>query len=77
MKNTNKKKKAPGGPELRVARAKSQAMLILYPLQHQDKTAPLESDKPYIGFAISFPGNKKDVPVKYRVNNVYQGQMDD
>jgi|TARA_B110000090_G_scaffold208702_1_gene263129 hypothetical protein len=77
VKNTDKKKKAPGGPELRVARPKSRAMLILYPLQHQEKTAPLDSDKPYIGFAISFPGNKKDVPVKYRVNTVYQGQMDD
>lgn len=70
-------KSSPGGPELRVARDKSQAMLILYPLEHQDYTSPLGSDNPYIGFAISFPGNKSDKPVKYRVNSVYQGQMDD
>ncbi|MBY7835409.1 Z1 domain-containing protein [Vibrio fluvialis] len=70
-------KSSPGGPEIRAARDKSQAMLILYPLEHQEYTAPLASEKPYIGFAISFPGNKKDKPVKYRVNSVYQGQMDD
>jgi hypothetical protein len=70
-------KKVPGGPEIRVSRDKSQAMLILYPLEHQTYTAPLGSDKPYIGFAISFPGNKNDKPVKYRVNSVYQGQMDE
>ena len=70
-------KKTPGGPEIRVARDKRQAMLVVYPLAHQDYTAPIGSDKPYIGFAISFPGNKNDKPVKYRVNSVYQGQMDD
>ncbi|MDN7135985.1 Z1 domain-containing protein [Pseudidiomarina terrestris] len=70
-------KKSPGGPEIRVARNKSHAMLILYPLKHQEYTTPLGSQKPYIGFAISFPGNKNDKPVKYRVNDVYQGQMDD
>lgn len=75
VKDSDKTK--PGGPEIRVARDKSQAMLILYPLAHRDYTTPLGSDKPYIGFAISFPGNKKDKPVKYRVNSVYQGQMDD
>lgn len=75
VKDSDKTK--PGGPEIRVARDKSQAMLILYPLAHQVYTAPLGSDKPYIGFAISFPGNKQDKPVKYRVNSVYQGQMDD
>jgi hypothetical protein len=70
-------KTSPGGAEIRVSRNKSQAMLILYPLEHQEFTAPLGSDKPYIGFAISFPGNKKDKPIKYRVNNVFQGQMDE
>jgi len=75
VKNSDKTK--PGGPEIRVARDKSQAMLIIYPLDSQEYTAPLGSNKPYIGFAISFPGNKTDKPVKYRVNSVYQGQMDD
>ena len=65
------------GPKIRVARDKNQALLILYPLAHPDHTAPIGSAQPYIGFAISFPGNKKDKPVKYRVNSVYQGQMDE
>jgi hypothetical protein len=77
MDRKNSDKTVPGGPEIRVSRDKSQAMLILYPLEHQTYTAPLGSDKPYIGFAISFPGNKNDKPVKYRVNSVYQGQMDE
>lgn len=71
------KQASPGGPEIRVARGKSQALLILYPLEHQSHTAPIDSDHPYIGFAISFPGNKKDKPIKYRVNSVYQGKMDE
>jgi hypothetical protein len=70
-------KSSTGGPEIRVARDKSQAMLIIYPLEYQDYTAPQGSDKPYIGFAISFPGIQNDKPVKYRVNTVYQGQMDE
>ena len=73
----NAERKGPGGPEIRVARHKAQALLILYPLQHQDNTAPIGSDKPYIGFAISFPGNKNAAPVRYRVNSVYQGQIND
>ena len=67
-----------GGEEIRVARDKSQALLILYPLANKDWTGPLEeTENCYIGFAISFPGNKSDKPIKYRVNQVYQGQMDD
>lgn len=68
----------PGGEEIRVARDKSKALLILYPLTNQEWTAPLESTEAcYMGFAISFPGNKSDKPIKYRVNQVYQRQMDD
>jgi len=67
-----------GGEEIRVARDKSQALLILYPLANKDWTGPLESTNAYyMGFAISFPGNKSDKPIKYRVNQVYQGKMDD
>lgn len=67
-----------GGEEIRVARDKSQALLILYPLANRKWTGPTESTSAcYIGFAISFPGNKSDKPIAYRVNQVYQGQMDD
>lgn len=70
-------KTKPGGPEIRVSRNKSQAMLLIYPLEHQEYTEPQGTDKPYIGFAISFSGNKKDKPITYRVNDVFQGQMDE
>ncbi|WP_036257016.1 Z1 domain-containing protein [Spongiibacter marinus] len=70
-------KSSPGGPELRTVRNKDNAHLIIYPLETQDYTQPIDSDKPYIGFAISFPGIKKDKPVTYRVDRVYQGQIDD
>lgn len=66
----------PGGNEIRACRPKSEALLILYPLQHQERTAPIVADLPYLGFAISFPGNKDDTPVEYRVNTVYQEGMD-
>ena len=68
----------PGGEEIRVSRNKSNALLILYPLENQEWTGPDEvTDACYIGFAISFPGNKSDKPIKYRVNQVYQGQIDE
>jgi hypothetical protein len=73
-----KRSTRPGGEEIRVARDKSKALLILYPLEIQDWTGPDEATEAcYIGFAISFPGNKSDKPIKYRVNQVYQGQMDE
>lgn len=73
-----KRSTRPGGEEIRVARDKSKALLILYPLEVQPWTGPDEkTDACYIGFAISFPGNKSDKPIRYRVNQVYQGQMDE
>lgn len=73
-----KRSTRPGGEEIRVARDKSKALLIIYPLENQDWTGPDEATEScYVGFAISFPGNKSDKPVKYRVNQVYQGQMDE
>jgi hypothetical protein len=68
---------SPGGPEIRAVREKSNALLIIYPLEHRDFSQPISSEKPYIGFAISFPGNKNDKPVNYRVNSVYQGSFDE
>ncbi|MFK5915640.1 MAG: Z1 domain-containing protein [Woeseiaceae bacterium] len=75
---TGKDPTRPGGEELRVEREKSNALLIIYPLKANDWSGPDEkTDACYIGFAISFPGNKKAIPIKYRVNQVYQGQMDE
>src|SRR5690606_34713536 len=62
----------PGGNEIRACRPKTTALLILYPLKHQERTAPEGAEHPYLGFAISFPGNKDATPVEYRVNTVYQ-----
>jgi len=68
----------PGGEEIRVFRGRSKALLLLYPLENQKRTQPkIETDACYLGFAISFPGIKKDRPVTYRVNEVYRGQLDD
>ena len=52
---------------------------MLYPLESQAGAEPEKgaAGLPYIGFAISFPGLKHDVPVTYEVNTVYQGQMDE
>lgn len=73
-----KRRTRPGGEEIRVARDKSKALLILYPLADQKWTKPdAITEACYLGFAISFPGNKSDKPIKYRVNQVYQGQMDE
>lgn len=84
LRNPNRKSKtgkdpvAPGGQELRVMREKSNALLILYPLESIKDAAPIgETDSCYMGFAISFPGNKNAKPVRYVVGNVYKGQMDD
>ncbi|MFC1680351.1 Z1 domain-containing protein [Pseudomonadota bacterium] len=67
----------PGGEEIRVFRDRSKALLILYPLENQEKTQPkTETNACYLGFAISFPGNKNDHPISYRVNEVYRGQLD-
>ena len=68
----------PGGEQIRACRSKNQAILIIYPLLAQEDAEPREpTNSPYIGFAVSFPGIKNDKPVKYRVNQVYQGQLDD
>lgn len=66
----------PGGPEIRANRDKNDALLILYPLKSQEFTQPVGTDKGYMGFAVSFPGNKAAKPITYRVNEVYQGQVD-
>ena len=69
----------PGGPEIRSQRNRGNALLMLYPLEVQEGGEPegLHGNVPYIGFAISFPGLKHDVPITYQVNTVYQGQIDD
>jgi len=73
----DKSRALPSGPEIRAARAKDNALLMLYPLSHMEYVSPHGSAEPFIGFAISFPGNRNAKPIKYRINNVYKGQMDE
>ena len=58
----------PSGTSVRAVRDKSCGLLLIYPL---DPTNRVESDKPVIGFAFSFPGTDVDDTVSYVVNNVY------
>ena len=69
--------KLPGGPELRSVRAPENGLLIVYPLKHQQFSGPNATTRPFVGFAISFPGIKHDVPVRYRVNDLYMSQLDE
>jgi hypothetical protein len=70
---------APGGPEIRAQRTGGNALLIIYPLEPQKFAEPTGDERagPYVGFAISFPGIKKDKPVSYRINKIYQDLLDD
>jgi hypothetical protein len=71
--------KQPGGPQIRSQRVRGNALLMIYPLQAQPGAEPqgASTNEPYVGFAISFPGLKHDIPITYQVNTVYQGQMDE
>lgn len=71
--------KQPGGPEIRAQRTNGDALLIIYPLAPQKLAEPKSTEKsgPYIGFAISFPGLKKDKPITYRVDKYYQDLMNE
>ena len=65
----------PRGPQLRKYRPSSEGLLIIYPIDpssHPESESA--SDKPFIGFAISFPGidGSQDIPVEYIVNSVGQ-----
>jgi hypothetical protein len=70
-----KKVTHPRGPQLRKYRPSSEGLLIIYPIDpssHPESEA--DSKRPFIGFAISFPGidGSQDIPVEYIVNSVGQ-----
>lgn len=69
----------PRGPQLRKYRSSSEGLLIIYPIDpssHPESEA--DSKRPFIGFAISFPGidGSQDIPVEYIVNSVGQQTYD-
>ena len=61
----------PSGIAVRAIRPKTRGLLLIYPLEPK---AYVESEKPVIGFAISFPGSQVEDRVSYVVNNVYYQQ---
>ena len=63
---------APGGIAVRNARAKSDGLLILYPLLDQDNLNGSSNSIPIMGFAISFPKSDTAKEISYTVNNVFQ-----
>ena len=65
----------PRGPQLRKYRPSAEGLLIIYPIDPSSHPESEEkSEKPFIGFAISFPGidGAQDIPVEYIVNSVGQ-----
>jgi len=55
-----------GGPFIRRVRNASNGLLLLYPLEEDNRAGV-----PFIGFAASFPGTEHDTSVEYVVNTVY------
>lgn len=68
LSNADSEPTNPSGTYVRAVRDKSNGLLLIYPLNPAGK---VESDKPVIGFALSFPGSNVDDKVSYVVNNVY------
>jgi hypothetical protein len=60
-----KEPKVPSGPYIRDVRSKNKGLLLLYPL-----IAPY-SEKPVIGYSISFPKSLKSVQIEYLVDTTY------
>lgn len=69
--SARQKPATPSGLLIREVRERSRGLLLIYPLAPHTH---VESDKPVIGFAISFPGSEVDDRVSYVVNNVYYQQ---
>ncbi|GAA1026230.1 Z1 domain-containing protein [Virgisporangium ochraceum] len=67
----------PTGRPLREARRPDQPLLLIYPLNHPDKsTCPDKS--PIVGFAISFPVSNHPTETEYVVNTVWlKRELDD
>jgi hypothetical protein len=61
----------PAGPMIRAHRPPQRGLLLVYPLNPQDK---VDGAMPVIGFGLSFPANLSGGTVTYRVNNVYWNQ---
>jgi hypothetical protein len=69
--------KAPGGDAARRHRRPSQALLVVYLLDHQVTRKPVTEHAPtapMAAFAVSFPHSRRDTGADYKVNEVWQEQ---
>jgi hypothetical protein len=57
----------PSGPYIRSVRSKQMGLLLLYPLEATKSF----SEKPVIGYSISFPESEKAEPIEYLVDTTY------
>ena len=73
----------PSGPYIRSVRPPEKGLLLIYPLDNNLITLKEKkfTNKPIIGFAISFPKGLRDEVVEYQVNTRYWqdrfGELDD
>jgi hypothetical protein len=63
----------PSGPHIRAARPSERGLLLIYPLNHKHAFPEPFSDKPIIGFAISFPESAvaDRSAIEYQVNTTF------
>lgn len=62
----------PSGVSIRAERPASQGLLILYPLDPRSADLALApDDRPFVGFAASFPASHRAKPISYQVNPVF------
>jgi hypothetical protein len=64
----------PGGPEIRGERPPERGLLIVYPLNPHRKTIGGDPEIPFVGFALSFPGDRYATRITYTVANNYDEQ---
>lgn len=64
----------PGGIAIRRNRQPQHGLLLIYPLDPEDKSEKGQEGLPIVGFAVSFPRIENDRTVTYVVNNVYFDQ---
>jgi hypothetical protein len=75
-KKANREPKRPGGPEIREVRAKSNGLMLLYPLDPAMAGMPKGSPV-IVGMAVSFPSSATAREITYIVDNVFMRQGGD
>jgi len=67
--------KRPNGRVLRVLRRRSHALLLIYPLAPLQEVGLKSDGPPAIGLALSFPTSDSVLGVEYRVNRVWDAEL--